>query len=61
MLDLLLAFLKLCEIFQEQGDVVMEYSLTDYEIDIKMVSLYIEIYGRCTEISQGLCYLSSLQ
>ena len=39
----------------------MEFSLTDYEIDIKMVSLYIEIYGRCTEISQGLCYLSSLQ
>lgn len=52
-----MAFLKLCEIFQEQCDVVMDYSLTDYEIDIKMVSLFIEKYGSCTEISQGLCYL----
>jgi len=57
LLDLLLAFLKLCEIFQEQCDVVMDYSVTGYEIDIKMVSLFIEKYGRCTEISQGLCYL----
>lgn len=47
LLDLLLAFLKLREIFQEQCDVVMDYSVTDYEIDIKMVSLFIEKYGRC--------------
>lgn len=43
---IVLAFLKLCEIFQEQCDVVLHYSLTDNKIDIKMA---------CT---QGLCYLA---
>ena len=32
----------------------MDYSLTEYEIDIKMVSLFKEKYGRWTEIQFNL-------